>query len=94
MAFGGVHRAPSLLPVQLMMQKMWNELQNEQKLFNSIGLVPEEFWYLAGYYADYRMAAGAINNPNGRFRMTSFGRLWPEFYLVCDYLKNYHTLMS
>ena len=38
------------------------------------------------------MAAGAIDNPAGRFRMTSFGRLWPEFYLLCDYLKNYHTV--
>lgn len=24
--------------------------------------------------------------------MTSFGRIWPEFYLLCDYMKNYRTL--
>lgn len=94
MAFGGIPRAPCLLPVQLVMNRMWNELQNENKLFSSIGLTPEEFWYLAGYYGNYRMAAGAIDNPAGRFRMTSFGRLWPEFYLLCDFLKNYHTLDS
>ena len=91
MAFSGLPRAPSLLPVNLMMNKMWNELQNEKKLFDSIGLTPDEFWYMYNHFAHYRMAAGAIDNLAGRFRMTSFGRIWPEFYLLCDYLKNYST---
>ena len=63
MAFGGIPRAPSLLPVNLMMNKMWNELQNEKKLFDSIGLTPDEFWYMSNHFAHFRIAAGAINNP-------------------------------
>ncbi len=93
MAFGEIPRAPSLLPVQLSMAIMWNELQHPSKLLSSIGATSKEFWYLAGYYDQYRRVMGSITNSAAPFRVTSFGFTWPELYVVMDYLKNYPTLL-
>lgn len=92
MAFGEIPRVPSLLPVQHSMAIMWNELQNPARLLSSIGVTAKEFWYLAGYYDQYRQAMGSITNSAAPFRMTSFGFTWPELYLAMDCLKNYSTL--
>lgn len=45
----------------------------------------------AGYYAQLRHASPSVSNSQGAFRMSSFGAIWPELYLVLDFLHNYQS---
>jgi hypothetical protein len=91
-AHGGIRRQSAILPRQAMKDKMVHQvLHAPHKLQEAIGCTGKEFMYMAFYYELVRRLRGGLRTPDSRFRMTSWKDVWPELFLLWDYLGNEKT---
>ena len=87
-AYGGLRRESELLERDRMLELMVHQItEAPHKLFGAIHVTDKEFYYLYKYYDQARRLTGGIAH-GSKFRTTSWGDNWPEFYMLMDYLSN------
>ena len=87
-AYGLARRGYALLKDASKFEVMQHQIMHApHKLFSDIHVTDKEFFYFAKYYERLRQLSGG-STPGTRFRRNSYGQLWPEWYMLFDYISN------